>query len=89
MDPVAERDQVQAARWQQKQDEVDYGFFVVPQNQGRARTMWRPSHEWDWRGGCTESARFATIHHKIVGVPWLSHKAKTGGSVGRDGIRAR
>jgi hypothetical protein len=34
MDPVAERDQVQAAWWQEKQDEVVHGFLVEPQNQG-------------------------------------------------------
>jgi hypothetical protein len=83
MDPVVERDQVWAAWWQEKQDEVVYGFLVESQNQGRARTMWRPSHEWDWRGGCTESAGFAVVHHKTVGVTWLNHKTKTGGSAGR------
>jgi hypothetical protein len=36
MDPVAERDQVRAAWWQEKQDEVEYGFLVQPQNQGEA-----------------------------------------------------
>jgi hypothetical protein len=36
MDPVAERDQVWAAWWQEKQDEVVYSFLVEPQNQGRA-----------------------------------------------------
>jgi hypothetical protein len=50
---------------------------------------WRPSHEWDWRGGCTESARFTAVHHKTVRVTWLSHKTKIGGSAGGDGIRAR
>jgi hypothetical protein len=30
---------------------------------------------------------FAAVHHKTVGVTWLSHKTKTGGSVGGDGIR--
>jgi hypothetical protein len=29
------------------------------------------------------------VHHKTVGVTWLSHKTKTGGSAGGDGIRAR
>jgi hypothetical protein len=51
--------------------------------------MWQPSHEWDWRGGCTEFAGFTAIHHKTVGVTWLSHKTKTGASVGGDGIQAR
>jgi hypothetical protein len=50
---------------------------------------WWPSHEWDWCGGCTESAGFTAVHHKTVGVTWLSHKTKTGGSAGEDGIRAR
>jgi hypothetical protein len=34
MDQVAERDQVRAAWWQEKQDEVMYGFLVDLQNQG-------------------------------------------------------
>jgi hypothetical protein len=80
---------VRAAWWQEKQDEVGYGFLVEPQNQGRAGTTWRPSHEWDWRGGCTDSAGFTVVHHKTVGVPWLSHKAKTGGSADGDKIQAR
>jgi hypothetical protein len=46
-------------------------------------------HEWDWRGGCAESAGFTAVHHKTVGVTWLSHKTKTGGSAGGDGIWAR
>jgi hypothetical protein len=40
-----------------------------------------------WRGGCTESAGFTTVHHKTIRVTWLSHKTKTGGSAGGDGIR--
>jgi hypothetical protein len=51
--------------------------------------MWRPSHEWDWCECCTESARFAAVHRKNVGVTWLSHKTKTEGSADGDGIRAR
>jgi hypothetical protein len=51
--------------------------------------MWRPSHEWDWRGGCTESAGFAAVHDKSIEVPRLSHKAKTENSMDRDGIWAR
>jgi hypothetical protein len=64
-----------------------FGWFT-PQNQHRVETTWQPSHEWDWRGGCTKSAGFAAVHHKTVGVTWLSHKTKTGGSAGGDGIRA-
>jgi hypothetical protein len=89
MDMVPEWDQVRAAWWQEKQYEVVYGFLVEPQNQGRAGTMWQPSHEWDWRGGCTEYVGFAVVHHKTVGVTWLSHKTKTRGSVGGAGIRPR
>jgi hypothetical protein len=36
MDPVAVHDQVWATWWQEKKDEVGYGFLVVPQNQGGA-----------------------------------------------------
>jgi hypothetical protein len=32
---------------------------------------------------------FAVVHHKTGQVIWLNHKTKTGGSAGRDGIRAR
>jgi hypothetical protein len=39
MDPVAKRDQVQAAWWQEKQGEVGYGFLVEPQNQGGGQVM--------------------------------------------------
>jgi hypothetical protein len=65
---------------------MGFGWFT-PQNQHRAEMTWQPSHEWDWRGGCTESAGFAAVHHKIVEVPWLSHKAKTEDSAGGNGIR--
>jgi hypothetical protein len=34
-------------------------------------------------------AGFAEVHHKTGRVSWLSHKIKTGGSAGGDGIRAR
>jgi hypothetical protein len=37
MDPVAGRDQVRVAWWQEKQDEVGYDFLVEHQNQGGAR----------------------------------------------------
>jgi hypothetical protein len=65
---------------------MGFGWFT-PQNQHRVGTTWRPSHEWDWRGGCTECAGFTAVHHKTVGVTWLSHKTKSGGSAGGDGIR--
>jgi hypothetical protein len=50
MDPVVKRDQVRAAWWQEKKDEVMYSFLVEPQNQGRAGMTWWPSHKWDWHG---------------------------------------
>jgi hypothetical protein len=66
------------------------GFWLVYSTKPTpVATTWRLSHEWDWCGGCTESAGFTTVHHKTVGVTWLSHKTKTGGSAGGDGIRAR
>jgi hypothetical protein len=34
-------------------------------------------------------AGFAAVHHKTGQVTWLSHKTKTGGSTGGDGIWAR
>jgi hypothetical protein len=34
-------------------------------------------------------AGFAVVHHKTDRVTWLSHKTKTGGSTGGDGIRTR
>jgi hypothetical protein len=73
---------VRAAWWQEKQDEIVDSFLVEPQNQIELERC-------DWRGGYTESAGFVAIHHKTVGVTWLSHKTKTEGSTGGDGIRAR
>jgi hypothetical protein len=64
-------------------------LLVWPQNQHRTGITWRPCHECDWRRGCTEYVGFTTVHHKTIGVTWLSHKTKTGGSAGRDGIQAR
>jgi hypothetical protein len=66
MYPVVKQDEVRAAWWQEKQDKVMYSFLVEPQNQGRVGMTWRPSHEWDWRGGCTTFAGFAAVHHKTV-----------------------
>jgi hypothetical protein len=36
MDPMVKQDQVRVAWWQEKKDEVGYGFLVQPQNQGGA-----------------------------------------------------
>jgi hypothetical protein len=65
------------------------GLLVWPQNEHQAGTTWRPSHEWDWRRGYNKSARFVAVHHKTIGVTWLSHKTKTEGLADRDGILAR
>jgi hypothetical protein len=91
MDPVAERDQVWAAWWQEKQDEVTYSFLVQPQNQGGAA---------EGSGGQPESARGVWLVYSTKPTPsrddvaaksyvGLSHKTNTGGSAGGDGIRAR
>jgi hypothetical protein len=42
-----------------------FGWFTS-QNQHRAGTTWRPSHEWDWRGGYTESVGFSAVHYKTA-----------------------
>jgi hypothetical protein len=44
--PSGQRGQVRAAWWQERKDEVEEGFLVEPQNQGRAGILWEPSHEW-------------------------------------------
>jgi hypothetical protein len=53
-----------AARWQEQQDEVEDGFLVEPQNQGRAGTSWEPSHEC-WLAEATSSSR---------GLRWFTRK---------------
>jgi hypothetical protein len=91
------RGQAEACMWGfQRFTRKLLGSSVAPQSRARrfvglatkphrARTTWWPSYEWDWRGGCTESAGFAAVHHKIVRVTWLSYKTKYGGSTGVDG----
>jgi hypothetical protein len=64
------------------------GLLVWPQDQHRVGTTWWSSHDFDWRGGYTESTGFVAVHHKTVRVTRLIHKTKTGGSVGGDGIQA-
>jgi hypothetical protein len=61
---------VRAAWWHEQQDEVMDGFLVELENQGRAETMWEPSHEPGLRGVSSGSLE----NHW---VPWLIHKAKT------------
>jgi hypothetical protein len=99
------RDQVCAAWWQEKQDEVmnmswcwvathnhslqaGFGWFT-PENQHRGGmtvvAKSRVGSAWRLhlvRGVCSSSPQNRQ-------VPWLSHKAKIGGSTGREGILAR
>jgi hypothetical protein len=55
---------VRSAWWQEQQDEVLDGFLVEPQNQGRAGTMWEPSHEW----------RLAEATPSSRGFQWFTRK---------------
>jgi hypothetical protein len=55
---------VRAAWWHEQQDEVVDGFFVEPQNQGRAETTWEPSHEW----------RLAEPTPSSWGLQWFTRK---------------
>jgi hypothetical protein len=55
---------VRASWWQEQQDEVMDGFLVEPQNQGRAGTMWEPSHEW----------RLAEATSSLQGSQWFTRK---------------
>jgi hypothetical protein len=52
------------------------GFLVEPQNQGRAGTTWKPSHEWRL-AEATPSSRVSSGSPENHWVPWLIHKAKT------------
>jgi hypothetical protein len=55
---------VRAAWWHEQQDEVEDGFLVEPQNQGRAGTTWEPSHEW----------RLAEATPSSRGLQWFTRK---------------
>jgi hypothetical protein len=55
---------VRAAWWREQQDEVVDGFLVEPQNQGRAGTTWKPSHEW----------RLAEATPSSRGLQWFTRK---------------
>jgi hypothetical protein len=55
---------VRVAWWQERQDEVMDSFLVEPQNQGRARTTWEPSHEW----------RLAEATPSLRGFRWFTRK---------------
>jgi hypothetical protein len=65
--PGGQRSQVWAAWWQEQQDEVMDGFFVEPQNQGRAGTTWEPSHEWRLAEATPNSRGFRWFTRKPLG----------------------
>jgi hypothetical protein len=67
---------VRDAWWQEQQDEVTDSFLVEPQNQGRAGTVWEPSHEWRLAEATLSSRGFWWFTRKPL-VPWLIHKDKT------------
>jgi hypothetical protein len=58
---------VRAAWWQKRQDEVRDGVLVEPQNQGRAGTMWEPSHEWRLAEAIPSSWGFRWFTRKPLG----------------------
>jgi hypothetical protein len=58
---------VRAAWWQEQQDDVIDGFLVEPQNQGRARTTWEPSHEWRLAQATPSSRGFQWFTRKPLG----------------------
>jgi hypothetical protein len=66
---------VRAAWWHEQQDEVMDGFLVEPQNQGRARTMWEPNHEWRL-ADATPVRGVSSGSPENHWVPWLIHEAK-------------
>jgi hypothetical protein len=43
------------------------GFLVEPQNQGRAETMWEPSHEWRLEEATPSSRGFQWFTRKPLG----------------------
>jgi hypothetical protein len=59
---------VQAAWWQERQDEVMDGFLVMPQNQGRAGTTCEPSHEWRLAEATPSSQGFQWFTRKPLGT---------------------
>jgi hypothetical protein len=65
--PGGQQGQVRAAWWHEQQDEVVDGFLVEPQNQGRARTTWEPSHEWRLTEATPSSRGFRWLTRKPLG----------------------
>jgi hypothetical protein len=59
--------QVWTAWWQERQDEVEDGFLVEPQNQGSAGTSWEPSHEWCLAEATSSSRALWCLNRKPLG----------------------
>jgi hypothetical protein len=79
---------VRAAWWQEHQDEVMDDFFVEPQYQGRAGTMWESSNEWRLTEATLSSWGFRLLTGKQLGslVHPQSHDRRTedGGAAAPD-----
>jgi hypothetical protein len=79
---------VRAAWWQERQGDVMDGFLIEPQNQGRARTMWEPSHEWRSAEATRSSRGFRWFTRKPLGsmVDTQSQDRRTedGGAIASD-----
>jgi hypothetical protein len=58
---------VRATWWHEQQDEVMDGLLVEPQNQGRAGTTWKPSHEWRLSEATLSSRGFRWFTRKPLG----------------------
>jgi hypothetical protein len=58
---------VRAAWLHEQQDEVMDGFLVEPQNQCRARTTWKPSHEWRLEEATPSSRGYRWFTRKPLG----------------------
>jgi hypothetical protein len=58
---------VRAAWWHEQQEKVMDGFLVEAQNQGRAGTMWEPSHEWRLAEATPSSWSFWWFTRKPLG----------------------
>jgi hypothetical protein len=66
-----------------KMKSVD-GFLVEPQNQGRARTSWEPSHEWRLAKATSSSRGLRWFNRKPLG-----YSAKPQSRGRRPGVAAR
>jgi hypothetical protein len=64
------------------------GFLVEPQNQGRARTTWKPSHEWRLAEATPSSRGFQWFTGKpfgsLVDPQSQDQRTKDGGAAASD-----